>query len=340
MRFFAALAITACLCGCSLVKPPLPEWRDAATSLQWPPAPEIARIRYLREFRGAADFQDQGKTQQFVTWLTGEEGLKLPFVTPYGIAADGNGRIWVADMGIHGVHLIDLGRKKVDYLFTAGPHELVTPAGITIDAERNRLYLSDTTLARVFVFNLDGRYQSAWNAPDSFGRPAGMAVDRSGNLYVVDAAKNRLSVFSPQGTHLRDITSGAPPDFSLHTPSNVAVDDQGRIFVTDSLNFRVESFAADGTSLGTIGEIGDGPGYFARPRGIAVDRDGHVYVADAAFDNIQVFDNSGRLLIYFGKRGKKAGDFSLPAGLFIDKDNRIYVVDSYNQRIQIFEYLP
>jgi DNA-binding beta-propeller fold protein YncE len=341
MRHILALAIVlAFTSGCTLAAAPMAQWVDPTTSLQWPAPPDKPRIRYLRDFKGAADFAKKSSTQEFLTWLTGEQEKKLPFVSPYGIAADGQGRIWVADMGINGVHQIDLAKGKVSYIFTAGDIPLVTPAGIAVDLERNRLYLSDTTLAKVFLFDLEGRFNKEWDAPDNFGRPAGLAVDKFGQIYVVDAQKNRLSVFSPEGALLRTITSAALPEFTFHTPSNVAVDAQGQIFVVDSMNFRVESFSAAGESLGTFGSAGDGPGYFARPRGIAIDGEGHIYVADATFDNIQVFDKNGNLLIYFGQSGKNAGEFSLPAGMTFDSQNRLYVVDSYNQRLQVFEYLP
>jgi sugar lactone lactonase YvrE len=342
MRHLLALAfILAFTSGCALIAAPEPQWVDPAISLQWPEAPEKPRIRYLRDFIGPADFQENSSTQKFFTWLTGDRETKLPFISPYGIAADGKGRVWVADMGIRGVHQIDLAKKEVDYILSAGIVPFVTPAGVAVDLERQRLYVSDTTLAKVFLFDLEGRFIKEWDAPDNFGRPAGLTVDKSGRLYVVDAKKNRLSIFSPEGELLRTITSAALPELTFNTPSNVAVNAQGQIFVVDSMNFRIETFSAEGESLNTIGSVGDGPGYFARPRGIAIDGDGHIYVADATFDNIQVFDNSGKLMIYFGQSGKKkAGEFSLPAGMTFDQYNRLYVVDSYNQRLQIFEYLP
>jgi len=342
MRHLLGLVITLAFCtGCTLVSSaPEVQWVDPTTHLQWPAPPDKGRIIYLRDFKGAADFEKTSSTQKFFTWLTGERDKKLPFIAPYGIAADGLGRIWVADMGIRGVHQVDLAKGNVSYIFNAGTIPLATPAGVAVDVERQRLYVSDTTLAKVFLFDLEGLFLETWDVPDNFGRPAGLAVDKSGRLYVVDAKKNRLSVFSPEGELLRNITSATLPELTFNTPSNVAVNPQGQIFVVDSMNFRIEIFSPKGESLGTIGSVGDGPGYFARPRGIAIDGDGHIYVADATFDNIQVFDSSGSLMIYFGKSGKKTGEFTLPAGIIFDQDNRLYVVDSFNQRLQLFEYLP
>jgi DNA-binding beta-propeller fold protein YncE len=341
MRNFFTIAIAlAFISGCTLGTAPAVPWVDPAINQQWPAPPDKPRIRYLRDFKGGADFEKTSSTQKFLTWLTGDREKKLPFISPYGIAADGQGRIWVADMGIRGVHQVDLARGNVSYIFNAGTIPLVTPAGVAVDVKRQRLYISDTTLAKVFLFDMEGRFLKEWDAPDNFGRPAGLAVDKSGQLYVVDAIKNRLSVFSPEGELLRTITSATLPELTFNIPSNVVVNAQGEIFVVDSMNFRIEIFSPEGESLGTIGSVGDGPGYFARPRGITIDGDGHIYVADATFDNIQVFDNSGQLMIYFGKSGKKSGEFTLPAGITFDQDNRLYVVDSFNQRLQIFEYLP
>lgn len=340
IRLLSLFILLALSSGCTLNETPASHWMDTKSSMQWPGTPERARIRYLGEFKGD-EFEKTSTTKKFLTWLTGSHSQKLPFISPYGIVADGQGKIWVADMGIHGVHQIDLARKKVSYILSAGTIPLVTPSGLAIDLERQRLYVSDSTSAKVFQFDLEGRFIKEWNCPpDNFGRPAGLAVDRSGRLYVVDAKKNRLSVFSQEGIFDKNIYSTVLPDLSFNTPSNVAISKQGQVFVVDSLNFRIEHFSENGESLGTIGSIGDGPGYFARPRGIALDTDDNIYVSDATFDNIQVFDTSGNLMIYFGQSGKKTGEFSLPAGITIDQYNRIYIVDSFNRRLQFFQYLP
>lgn len=342
MKKLIATAITlAIISGCSFASSPTQHWIDkGSNNLQWPPPPGPPKIIYLREVKGSTELQKNSTSQKIFSWLTGDREEKLPFIAPYGVAADGMGHIWVTDMGIHGVHQIDLVKNKFSYIFNADGNPLVTPAGVAVDLERKRLYVSDTTLAKVFLYDLNGRFISSLDAPDSFGRPAGLSLDKNGQLYVVDAQKNRLYIFSPAGDLLRIISSNILPEQTFNAPSNVAINDQGQFFVVDSLNFRIESFSAEGKSLGTFGSAGDAPGYFARPRGIALDNEGHIYVTDASFDNIQVFDKSGKLLIYFGKSGKNPGEFSLPAGMAFDRYNRLYVVDSYNQRLQIFEYLP
>lgn len=332
-RLLVALATT--LLGCAA--PPV-QWRQPGVELAWPAPPDPPRIRYLRSLAGAADFREEGKGEVFLRWLTGEKPAVLPLVSPYGIAADGEGRVWVADLGIQAVHAIDLRQRVVRYLTTAGDAMLVAPVGLAYDSLRSRLYVSDSALRKVFVYDRDGRWLGEVAPPQGFERPGGLAVDGQGHLYVVDVMAARVPVFSADGALLRVLESGAPPDYRFNRPTGVAVDDRGRVYVVDGMNFRVEVFDAAGRSLTTIGQLGDGPGLFARPRGVAIDSRGHVYVVDAAFGNVQLFDAAGKLLTYFGQIGDQPGEFNLPSGIWIDGEDRIYVADPLNNRVQVFQY--
>lgn len=315
------------------------DWADTAVDAVWPEPPNEPRIRYLRSLTGPDDFREEGRTGRLFRWLAGEEEQGASLVNPYGAAADGLGRVWVTDPGLGVVHVFDLSRRRVDYLTTAGHEPFQSPLGVAFDAVRKRLYVSDSLLAKVFVFDEEGSLLGTRSPPEGYVRPSGLATDALGSLYVVDALRGQVDVFSVDGTYLRSLDSALSSDGEFNRPSNVFVDAAGTVFVSDSLNFRVAMIGADGEGLGTIGQLGDVPGTFSRPRGVAVDSDGHIYVADAAFDNIQVFDSAGRLLLYFGGLGNGVGQFNLPAGLFFDGEDRLYVVDTFNHRIQVFQYL-
>jgi len=308
---------------------------DPAQSIVWPLPPDTPRIRYFRAINGPEDFRREGRPSRVMRWVVGEGEAELPLRAPYGVTADGEGRVWAADPEAHAVHVFDLVERRADYLLTAGEQLLVSPVGVAYDPKRKWLYVSDTGLNQVFVLDRKGRLLGTRAPEQGFGRPAGMALDRDGKLYVADALRGRIEVFSPEGEPLRVFGEG-----TLYRPANLAVDAAGQVFVVDSLNFRIVVFGSEGEVRATIGAIGDGPGSFARPRGVAVDSQGHIYVSDAAFDNIQIFDMAGNLLLFWGGAGAEPGKFNMPAGLFFDGEDRLYVADMYNRRIQIFEYLP
>lgn len=325
--------------GCAGVGLPV-VWGDPTQNLVWPEPPDQPRLRYLRTLVGPQDFQTSGRKGQLFRWLTGEVAQNLPLVSPYGVTADGEGRIWMSDPEAGLVHLFDLRRQSVEYLQGGDTLRFRSPLGVAYDPSRKRLLVADGVLKQVVVLDAEkGLLLGQWSPPGGFGRPAGMALDRQGQLYVADVLTSQIEIFSPEGAHLRSLHSQARPQEGFNRPANLWVDLQGRIYVVDSMNFQVEVLAPDGTAHGTIGALGDTQGHFARPRGVAVDSEGHVYVADATFDNIQVFDLTGQLLLVLGESGKQPGQFSLPAGLFIDSQDRLYVVDSFNQRLQIFQYL-
>jgi len=339
LRNLFGLLILSLLAGCVAGAGGDLEWARPRKELLWPKPPDPPRIRYLRAVDGTPKVEPEKKKGGFLQWLTGTERRSLPLLSPYGVVADGRGRVWVADPLAHRVALFDLSRKKMEPLFQFADVRLETPIGLALDRVRGRLYISDAGLRAIVVIDLGGRLLGRWT-DELLRRPAGMAVDGQGRLYVADVLQGEVLVFSPDGKRLKRIGSFLAEDGKFNRPANVAVGRDGTLFVVDSLNFRVELISAAGKSLGSIGQLGDIPGRFARPRGIALDSAGHVYVADAAFGNIQIFDRQGRLLLFFGTPGSGPGQFSLPAGLCFDDQDRLYVVDAYNHRLQIFQYLP
>jgi len=216
-----------------------------------------------------------------------------------GLTLDDSDRLFVSDSDLR--HVLVFGKDhKVEASIGQG---IVVPAGLAVDNENRFLYVADTGLDQVLVFDAD--------PPFKFLRAIGT---RSGK---------------------HDLTSKG--DFSY--PTNVAVDGDGNVYVSDTFNNRVELFDAEGKFIRAFGKAGDGPGYFARPKGIAVDSDGHIWVADAVQNRVQVFTPEGKLLIWMGGSGLLPGQFSSLAGLTIDKNNRVLTSEQYPGRVQIFRYV-
>ncbi|SDL95328.1 NHL repeat-containing protein [Geoalkalibacter ferrihydriticus] len=344
--FFAVLGWVGLLLilptlGCGPVSHTTQSWTlPAATGPRWPAPPAQERIRFLTAVSGAADLAgDPGPTQRAFRFIAGETKNQIPLVSPFAVAADGKGGVWVSDTGAAVVHFFDLLARRANHFSRVGELALASPSGIAFDGQRNRLYLADAQLGRVFLLDRQGRSQGELRAPQGFGRPGGLALDAVGNVYVTDVLNGVVQIFSPEGVHIRALGSAHGSARRFSRPVAVAVSRQGHVAVLDAMNFRVEMFTPDWRPQALIGGLGDGPGRFARPRGLAFDSHGHLYVADAAFDNIQVFDLSGELLLHFGGPGSEPGRFCLPAGLAVDAEDRIYAVDSCNFRIQIFAYV-
>jgi DNA-binding beta-propeller fold protein YncE len=237
---------------------------------------------------------DSGKVQLI------KNGVDAHFARVNGLAMDDDDRLFVTDSQLH--HVLVFNRKhEQEAVF--GAADLVSPCGIAIDTENRFVYVVDTQLDQVLVFDADN-----------------------------------YKLLRRIGTSGKNHTLTSPGNFSL--PTCVAVDKDGNVYVTDTLNDRVQIFDADGNFISQFGQDGDGPGRFARPKGIAIDCDGHIWVADEVQSRVQVFDKEGRLLIYFGEEGWYPGQFrALYDVAFDKKDNAMITSEQWPGRLQVFHYV-
>jgi DNA-binding beta-propeller fold protein YncE len=304
----------------------------------WPKPPAVKRIAFVKAVSKPEDLNIRPHfLKRFVDYIAGRE--KPSMVSPYGIATDSEGRLYVVDTFLKRVHVFDAAANRY-YFFPADRTMLASPVGIAV-ARGSLVYITDSKRGLVYLFKDHGKKFVTTIGRGIFRRPTGIAVDpKTSELLVVDTILSRvfrfdLSTRSPKGSFGTD---GAAPG-RFHFPTNIFVTATGEILISDALNFRVQVFSPEGRFRFTIGRMGDVPGTFSRPKGVAADSDGNIYVVDALFDNIQVFDRSGRLLMAFGNHGRGYGDFWLPTGIYIDDHDRIYVSDSSNRRVEIFKYM-
>lgn len=311
-------------------------------NLVYPPPPEQPRYYYETTITGSGDVAEESAADRFRRFATGESASGQGFGKPFGLVAVA-GRIYVGDTLSRHVAMLNFPEKTYKEFGNSGVGRLAKPLGMAADAA-GRIYVCDGTAKRVIVYDRDGQYLFSTGNDEVLERPSAVAVSPDGSrIYIVDTGgvrsrNHRVSVFSPDGSHLQDIgTRGAGPgEFNL--PLSAAVGSDGRLYVLDSGNFRVQVFSPDGQFLLEFGSAGRTPGHFSHPKSIAVDRDGKIFVSDSGFANVQIFDDQGRILMFMGSRSDRGGpgDFILPAGVSVDVDGRVYMVDQFFRKIEVF----
>jgi hypothetical protein len=139
------------------------------------------------------------------------------------LAFDREGRLYVSDTLNHVIRRIDFEADRIETIAGTGEPgfsgdggdateaELDNPRDLQLSPDGKRLYVADELNHRVRAIDLEqgtietiagnGQrgYQGEGNAPTetALNRPAGLAVDEQGMLYVADTYNNRIRRFAP-----------------------------------------------------------------------------------------------------------------------------------------------
>ena len=327
--------------GCMTVKEDLVVSEDEGTRL-WPAPPERPRFAWEIDLRSAADLVVDDEKSRMERLLTGATVTREPvFDKPTSVAAQG-GRIYVTDSVQRRIVVFDVPRRRVFAMGLRSPGTVQKPSSVAID-KRGMVYVADTSLRKVLVYDGLGLFQRTIGSPALLERPTGVAVDAAGErIYVIDRGdvegdRHRVLVFDAKGRLSSEIgrRGTAPGEFNIPVQGTVSPD--GTLWVLDAGNFRVQGFDRDGRYLRSFGKPGNELGNFARPRGIASDAEGRLYVSDASFGNVQIFTPEGQLLIALGRasRRDRPGNYGLVLGVGVDETGRIYVVDQLFNKIDV-----
>jgi DNA-binding beta-propeller fold protein YncE len=123
------------------------------------------------------------------------------FNTPWGIAVDASGNVYVADHSNHRVQKFSSSGVFVAKWggFGTADGQFNGPTNVAVDSA-GRVYVSDSGNNRVQVFSGSGSFVAKFGTSGSsdgqFSSPRGIVIDSAGNIYVADNGNNRVQKFS------------------------------------------------------------------------------------------------------------------------------------------------
>ncbi|HEX4436006.1 MAG TPA: RHS repeat-associated core domain-containing protein [Solirubrobacteraceae bacterium] len=167
-------------------------------------------------------------------------------------------------------------------------------------------------------------------------KPAAIAREASGNLWVADTENNRVEEYSASGTFVQAIGTLGTGNGQLKAPEGVAVDNEGHVLVADTGNNRIQEFTTTGTYIQAI-KVPPVDGEFKAPSGLAY-ASNRLYVADTGNNRIVELTSSGQYVKAFngtlGAGGKEA--LGEPRGVAVDGAGTIWVADTAHNRVEQF----
>ncbi len=165
---------------------------------------------------------------------------------PHGLHVDGDGSVWIADVGrdnAPGGHVVRKFSPTGELLMTIGE------SGV------------------------------AGEGPGQLREPTDVAVAKDGTIFVTEGhIKNgpdsRVSKFSSDGTLVARYGMTGQGHLQLSAPHAIAIDTMGRLFIADRDNNRLMIWDQDGGYI-------DQWQQFGRPSGVYIDHTDTIYVADS-----------------------------------------------------------
>jgi DNA-binding beta-propeller fold protein YncE len=142
-------------------------------------------------------------------------------------------RFYVTDLANHCVKAYSKVDRKLLFSIPRDDKnpkaKMLSPTNLAVDETNGRLLVSDTGGNQIQIYDLDGNYirsiGRAGVAPGMFARPKGVAVDKHGYVYVVDAATQVVQIFDEDGHLLLFFGQpGASNQGELVLPAAVKVD--------------------------------------------------------------------------------------------------------------------
>jgi uncharacterized protein (TIGR03437 family) len=332
-----------------------------------------------------ARFATDGRFTSFGDgFLNGPEGIAMDTGGNLYIADTFNGRIRkldpdgnltvVAGVGSTGIYGGDNN--------PAADAALSLPTDVAVDGA-DTLYIADFGNSRIRTV-VNGIMRTIAGSPTApaltegqeainqrLNGPTGVAVDRAGNVYLVEAgigsgtglARGDFKVYkiSTQGvltalagtgqfSYAGDGASAARS--LLNAPEGVTVDAAGNVYIADTGNNRLRVVTPNGNIITVAGNgtpafggesVSPSAAVLKSPAGVFADVAGHLYIADSGNSRVRRIDPGGNIFTFAGNGNSayfgdglaaRVASVNQPDGVAVDTAGTVYIADTLDNVVR------
>jgi hypothetical protein len=258
-------------------------------------------------FAGSGDFN-----------IVNGNGFSAAFRSPYSITSDPNGNLYSSDDNDTRIRRLTAFADVTTYAGTAisgfadgkaDEAQFRYGSYLVADASGN-VFISDGGNNCIRKISVNGQVSTFAGSPTGgfndgngsaaqFSIPAGITIDKQGNLYVADRGNFRIRKITPAGTVSTVTGSGkqgtkdgnpGEAEFSLDA-RDLVIDNDGNLYLSDVNRIRkITPQGVVSTIAGSDGGFADGDGLSAKfdfPNGMTIDKVGNIFIADLVNNRIR-----------------------------------------------------
>jgi hypothetical protein len=262
--------------------------------------------------------------------------------SPYQIALDGAGSIYVADYAGPNVTKIAAGGGSASVVSFGTPGGTATQSitGVALDGAGN-LFVGDHQNSRILVVTPGGVVSvlSISGLSPSLGFPTALAFDAAGNLYIADFTTGRVIrvsslVVGSTSTGSGTVIGTGTYSFAGATLTGLAVDPQGTIFTAARIQNSSSIIKVTAAGVASVLAIPGITPAISNPQGVGADTMGNIYVVDTGHSRIIKITTAGvASVLSLSGLTAPTGLSSLLFGVTVDASGNLYIPDWTNNRL-------
>jgi DNA-binding beta-propeller fold protein YncE len=215
------------------------------------------------------------------------------------------------------------------------------PRGVSADLHTGELFVCDTRLNRILIFDEEGLFRHEISGGDVFVAPRDVAIDPEGYLLLAANHQRRSALLELDfdGLFLREIALALPEGTAEPKIASVALSPRGdRVYVLDSTNLRLWIAHRSGEPASSVDLA---PGLTERERHDVILGHVDVYadtvlVAVPSAAQVRTFGLDGTPRGDIGRRGTARCTIAFPVAAALNDEGELVIVDQ--QRMVVLRW--